>query len=185
MKGGRQQAKRIIDLIVSSSTRLGMALAGLATIVMVFIVLSEVVGRFFFAAPTPWAHEYTGYLVAAVTFLGAAYALRSDALIRVTVFTERLSARPQLIVGRIVAAVSLVAILVIAYYATEYYLDTLLAGRRSGTPQRVPLAIPRFVMFLGVWMLIPEMVREIVSPTRAAEEGGLAAASSGTEADPE
>lgn len=130
--------------------------SGLATVGLLAAMLIEIVSRGIFGNPTSWAFEYSGYLVAAGAFLGAAYANKSGGLVRVTALTERFSLRLQRIVYLVGDIVSFVVLVGLALILTAYFGDTLQDGRRANTPTLTPLAYPMATMVIGVWLLCVE-----------------------------
>ena len=63
--------------------------------VMIAVILYEITARFFFNAPTTWAHDVSGWLQVGYVFLGGAWALQKGYLVRVDVVYQGLSVRTQ------------------------------------------------------------------------------------------
>lgn len=74
-------------------SRVGSIVGGALAIVMMLTIGREVIGRYFFNAPTSWVVELDGYLLVALVYLGGAYILQIDAHIRVDLLYSRLSPR--------------------------------------------------------------------------------------------
>lgn len=74
-------------------SRAGGVLGGALAIVMMLTIGREVIGRYFFNAPTSWVVELDGYLLVALVYLGGGYILQNDAHIRVDIVYSRLSPR--------------------------------------------------------------------------------------------
>jgi TRAP-type C4-dicarboxylate transport system permease small subunit len=129
------------------------ALSGLATVGLLVAMLTEIISRGIFGSPTSWAFEYSGYLVAAGAFLGAAYANKSGGLVRVTVLTEHFSPKLQRIVYLLGDVVSFGVLVVLAFIVTDFFSDTLADGRLANTPTLTPLAYPMATMIIGIWLL--------------------------------
>ncbi len=68
-------------------------LAGLLTLVMMIAIIREVVGRYFFNHPSDWSLELSGYLLVALTYLGAPYTEQSEGNIRIDFIYARFSPR--------------------------------------------------------------------------------------------
>ena len=68
-------------------------MAGACALAMMVTIGREVVGRYFFNAPTDWVVELDGYLLVALVYLAGGYILQSDGHIRVDLLYGRLSAR--------------------------------------------------------------------------------------------
>lgn len=66
--------------------------------VMILVITIEVVGRYFFNRPTPWAHDVSGWLQVTYVFLGGAYALQRGYMVRVDVIFAALPRRGQALI---------------------------------------------------------------------------------------
>ncbi len=84
----------MLERLDAANEAIGRAVS-LLIFVMIAVVMYETVGRYFFNAPTPWAHETSGWLQVAYIFLGGAFALQRDYLVRVDLIYGRLSRRPR------------------------------------------------------------------------------------------
>lgn len=150
-------------------------LAGLAVVFLLLSMIREVVGRYLFNSPTTWVDEVAGYVVAGATFLGAAYALRRNELVSVTLVIDRLGERLRhwaVTVGYLVSAVVLV---VVVYYVAQFVVESHAEGIRSNSTLRTSLWIPRAVMLLGLVILLLETLRQVVqklSVLLATTQGG-------------
>ncbi|KIC15688.1 MULTISPECIES: TRAP transporter small permease [unclassified Leisingera] len=112
--------------------------------------------------------DFTGFFLAASTFLALAYALRAGGHIRVTLLTNRLPSRGRAVVEM---AVTLLA-LVMSGYATWYMglllLESLEFGDRSAGMVSVPLWLPQAPVTLGLAILTLALADELVSMLRGA-----------------
>lgn len=112
--------------------------------------------------------DFTGFFLAASTFLALAYALRAGGHIRVTLVTNRLSAR---IRRGVEIAVALLA-LVMSGYATWYmgllWLESLEFGDRSSGMVSVPLWLPQTPVVLGLAILTIALADELICMLRGA-----------------
>lgn len=66
------------------------AISGLCIVLICLVILTRVIGRWF-GVVIPSSDDISGYLLASASFLALAYAFRSGAHIRVSLFTSRLS----------------------------------------------------------------------------------------------
>lgn len=66
--------------------------------IMIGAIIYEVVARFFFNAPTPWAHDVSGWLQVGYVFLGGAWALQRGFLVRVDVLYQEFPVRVQALI---------------------------------------------------------------------------------------
>ena len=84
--------------------------------VMIAVIIYEVTARFFFNAPTTWAHDVSGWLQVGYVFLGGAWALQKGYLVRVDVLYQGLSVRMQAAIDLVVSTTLLA---VFAYMITK------------------------------------------------------------------
>jgi len=89
-----QTLLRFLNLIDALSLWTGR-LAAWLTLLAVLILTAEVVRRYFFNAPTQWAHEVSTLLFGLLYVLAGAYALKEKAHVGVDVFYSRLSRKGQ------------------------------------------------------------------------------------------
>lgn len=112
--------------------------------------------------------DFTGFFLAASTFLALAYALRAGGHIRVTLVTVRL---PERIRRTVEIAVILIA-LMMSGYATWYMglllLESLEFGDRSAGMVSVPLWLPQTPVALGLSILTLALADELVCMLRGA-----------------
>jgi len=112
--------------------------------------------------------DFTGFFLAASTFLALAYALRAGGHIRVTLVTNRL---PDRIRRGVEIAVALLA-LAMSGYATWYmgllWLESLEFGDRSSGMVSVPLWLPQTPVVLGLVILTIALADELICMLRGA-----------------
>lgn len=144
--------------------------------VMLGVILVEVIGRYFFNRPTPWAHDVSGWLQVAYIFLGGMYALQRGYMVRVDVIYAALPKRVQALID-LTLGTALFA--VFAYVMISRGLDFALLswriGETSGTGVwRGPVWPAKFMIPLGVGLLtlawIGHAARQlavVIDPSRA------------------
>ncbi|MCB1857948.1 MAG: TRAP transporter small permease [Gammaproteobacteria bacterium] len=110
--------------------------------------------------------DFTGFFLAAATFLGLAYTLRSGGHIRVTIITGVLSCR----VRRLFELWSIGLAMALTAYATWYALALTRESYRyndlSSGMIAVPLWIPQLAVAFGLAVLTIALLDEFVSVTR-------------------
>lgn len=84
-----ERATRAVDRL----SRVGGVVAGALALVMMVTIGREVVGRYFFNAPTDWVAELDGYLLVALVYLAGGYILLEDSHIRVDILYSRFGPR--------------------------------------------------------------------------------------------
>ncbi|UWQ29942.1 TRAP transporter small permease [Leisingera sp. M523] len=112
--------------------------------------------------------DFTGFFLAASTFLALAYALRAGGHIRVTLLTNRLPVRAR----RMSEVVVTFLALVMSGYATWYMglllLESLEFGDRSAGMVSVPLWLPQAPVALGLAILTLALADELICMLRGA-----------------
>lgn len=134
-------------------TTLGGYVAGLFSLAIVALILTEIGSRLFLGRSTRLAEEFSGYFLAAMILVGAAYTLGSGEHIRILILRERLGKSAQRWLDRLALAVGVVitGVLVVALYLL--FAESLAYGVRSIHPSRTPLAIPHGAVLVGAALL--------------------------------
>lgn len=112
--------KRIFDRLVDAAAWI----AGIATVLMMFHVTADVIGRTFFHAPLTGTLEIVAnYNMAALAFLPLALIARERGHIFVELFTGWMKPNPRAILDGVVAIVTTVYIAVFTWKAFEVAVD--------------------------------------------------------------
>lgn len=122
--------------------------------VLLLIINYEVFARYLFNAPTVWVMEYSTYLVAAMTFIGAAFALARDSHIRVTLLLDALPPQGRQRLDYLGAATALLVTLVLAWKSIEFVHGEYEAGTRDFGLMATPMWVPQSVMAVGYLLLV-------------------------------
>ncbi|MEQ8708794.1 MAG: TRAP transporter small permease [Rhodospirillales bacterium] len=134
----------------------GGGIAACALVLMTAHVVIEVVLRGAFSTSTFALDEYVGYGTAAMTFLGAGYALQEGALIRVNILLGRLDrdsrSRRVLEVFAVVMTIAVMALL--NWYFLVSVLRNFSRGTVSETVAATPLWIPEAAVTAGITILL-------------------------------
>lgn len=145
----------------------GLTLAGFAFLTMVGLVTTEVVCRRFLGFSLLIAHEVTGYLLIAVTFLGAAYTLVEGGFTRMELVHRRLQGKGRWVVDTAIHMVSLGYLVIIVYWLGAYVMSSYQSGVTSISIAQTPLYIPRLFMFLGVLLLVLQVAAKLIDLLKA------------------
>lgn len=95
---------RFVSFVHALNAVLGRA-ASLLIFVMIAVIMYETLARYFFNAPTAWAHDLSSWLQVGYVFIGGAYALQKGYFVRVDVFYASMSPRAQAIIDLTVGTV--------------------------------------------------------------------------------
>ncbi len=138
----------------------GGVVSGVLTIVALVLVCAEMVVRTMFSKTLYITEEYTGYLMAALTFLALAYTLRDKSHIRMVFLHEILKGRARTLVDIYAFAVGFLFCAVLTYTCVDFFLDAIRTGSRSMQISATYLAIPNFFMPLGSLILTLQFAAE-------------------------
>lgn len=156
------------------------AAGGLAAFFIVAIVglvfaqvclnLADKIGAAFFGAglgmTIPSYADFTGFFLAAATFLALAYTLRAGGHIRVTLLLGRLPAGAQRIFESAVVFVALAMSAFATWYIILLVHESIEFGDRSSGMVSVPLWLPQLPVALGLVVLTLALADELVGLLR-------------------
>ncbi len=95
-------------MLLKKINRILGILSGFLVLITAFIMLYDVISRYFLGAPTVWAQNICQYTILTAAFLGTSYALESGGHVNVEIVVERvgpLAAKILLTIGNIFALV--------------------------------------------------------------------------------
>ncbi len=136
-------------------------LAGAFLALMALLILTQIVARWF-GVIIPSTEDFSGFLLAATSFMALAYTLRSGDLIRVNLFIGHLKGPVRTVIE---ASVLLVALLLVSYAAWYMILLAVESYQFEEVSQGyipVPLWVPQIPMALGMLMLGIALLDELV-----------------------
>ena len=146
-------------------------LFSVVTLLVVFVVVTEIVMRYLFHAPTLWASESMVFGCALVYVMGAAGTAHEGRHGKIELLYGRLSAR-----GRVIADVC--SFLFFALYlgmlfwaSIQYALDSLSVGETSGSPWDPPVYPFKIALAVGILLLLLQGAGKLVKDLRFAIGG--------------
>lgn len=144
----RIKMKNIAGNIENFNKRIAL-IGGMMLFAAAIITTYDVSLRFIFNNPTSWALEISQYCLLYGTFLGAAYAFKKDAYIRVDVITNLFSKGWQkkfFLLGHFVA---MILFLLIAWHSSKFTYLCFKKGWTEPTFLQTPMWIPLIIIPLG------------------------------------
>ncbi|WP_366554249.1 TRAP transporter small permease [Aquibaculum sediminis] len=115
-----------------------------ALVVLLLAISWQVFTRYVLGSPTRWAPELARYLVAWITMVGAAVAIRTEGHVAVTIFVDMLPAKWRKIADTIRYSIAVIAAGFLGWYG--YELAVVGGGQRApglGMSMTLPyLAVP-------------------------------------------
>lgn len=133
-----------------SASRACAIMTGWGLLAISFATCVEILGRKYFGFSFRSLDEIGGYLLAAVSAFGFAYALSKHSHMRVTLLFPYVPPGVQSFLNAL-AMVTLAAMAVFcAWRGGAEVLEVLTTGKRSNTPLAVQLWIPQSIWFIGM-----------------------------------
>ena len=136
-------------------------IAGLCIIAITLMILAQIVGRWFHII-IPSTEDFSGYFLAAATFLALAYTFKSGGHIRVTILVHLLKGFWQKLS---IAFALLVLISVVAYgtyYTGAFAYESWQFKEVSQGYIPVPLWIPQLSMVIGLAIFLIALIDDLV-----------------------
>ncbi|TNE34959.1 MAG: TRAP transporter small permease [Alphaproteobacteria bacterium] len=137
------------------------SLSGLATGVMMVVILIDVIGRAFFAAPLPLATEISIMLLIVKIFLGMAGAQATDSNFQVTIAVDLLNSRWRRIQRIFSLFISLIGMGIIAWLSITYAITSTERGEVSFGVYLWPVWPERIILAAGLALLIVQILSDL------------------------
>jgi len=140
----------------------GAYLSGLMMIVGLILVVTEILIRGLFTKTLYITEEYTGYLMAGLTYFALGYTLKEDGHIRMTFLLHVLPPRRRLLLEVVCLVTGLLFSLTLTYLTFGLFRDSLLTGAKAMSISETPLAIPHSLLLIGSLIMTLQFVSEII-----------------------
>ena len=165
--------RRLLDGLYAASGALAAAFVlAIAVLVMAQVTLNVVDRAATLVTGTaigltiPSYSDFTGFFLAAASFLALAHTLRRGDHIRVTLVTGRLPARTRRAVEVLAVGVALVVTVLLAWYVGDLVLESHEYGDMSSGMVAVPIWIPQLFVAIGTIVLAVALADELVGLLR-------------------
>lgn len=142
-------------------------------VAMVLIVFMQVVLRWFDAA-TVWAEELSRYIMLYQVWVGASYAVREDAHIRITALIGKLSGHKRVVSETVVLALWLIFSLWLTVEGISLVKEIAVMGQVSSA-MRIPMTIPYASVPVGGALMSFRLVQKLIRDLKGREEDKEAA----------
>lgn len=149
---------RICDKL---SVACGVA-SGALMVISTLLVLAEIIMRGVFSKTLYITEEYSGYLMAALTFLALAYTLKDKSHIRMTFLHTIAKGKAKLWLDVFAFSVGFAFCALLTYTTGEFFWDAVVTKSRSMQISQTYLAIPQFFMPFGTGVMMLQFVAEIM-----------------------
>ena len=151
--GGALAALFIVAIVVLVAAQVMLNLADKISIAVLGTALGLTI---------PSYADFTGFFLAAASFLALAYTLRMGGHIRVTLVTGRLAPRMRRFLEILVVAIALIMVSYASWYMILLVLESHEFGDRSSGMVSVPLWIVQCPVALGLSILTLALLDELI-----------------------
>lgn len=149
---------RIIDRI----SGFGGFLAGAMLCIGVALVMGEIILRTGFSRTLYVTEEYSGYLMAMLTFCALGYTLRERGHIRMTFLHKVVTGRPRICLDMACYLIGFSFCMVLLYFTSMFFWDSVVSGSRSMQISRTYLAFPQAFLPFGSLILALQFLGEFL-----------------------
>lgn len=154
---GRSAFVRVADHL---SLSLGY-LAAIATLLMMVFSTYDITARYLFNSPTSWVIEVSGYLLVSIAFLGASFAERDGAHIKVDVLIQYLSGDAARLIANVAAWLGSLFVCFATWQAALFNYSEYRNGTRFWGLLETQQWIPQLPMSVGLVVFAIAMLATI------------------------
>lgn len=162
--------RRVVRLIDAVSEWSGVLVAPLVLVYLV-ILLYEMVSRYFFNAPTIWAHETSTFVFGAQFMLGGAYCYCRGSMVNVEVFHDRLPMRARAIFDLFLFVVPVVVLGAMVWLGGSFFLDSFAVHEHSESLFSPPLYPLRGVIPVAAFLVLLQAIAKFIRDLHLAVTG--------------
>jgi TRAP-type mannitol/chloroaromatic compound transport system permease small subunit len=142
---------------------------------MFFLVLIEVIRRYFFNSPTVWGNELTQLTFGVYAVLGGGYVLRWGGHVNVDIFYGRFSTRGRAIVDIITFSLFFIFCGMILIYGGSLAWESLSRLEHSQSAWNPPLYPVKLMIPTGAFLLMIQGIAKLVRDIVTVVTGGIIA----------
>lgn len=153
--------KRFVYLIDAVSKWSGQIIAPLV-LASLAVLIFEITARYFFNAPTKWAHETSTFFFGAQFILGGAYCFYRGGMVNVEILHDRLSIRGRAILDLFLFIAPLVICIAMIWRGGYWFLDSVKINEHTQTVFGPPLYPLRGLIPLAAFLLLMQLVAKFV-----------------------
>jgi TRAP-type mannitol/chloroaromatic compound transport system permease small subunit len=148
-----QTVVRVLNLLFNGTGYLAGALYGVLACFVTYDALARKWGSYLGLPTTRVTDEISGYMLALAATWGFAYALRTDAHVRVDVMFPYMGRRVKAVMDFIALILMALFATVISWKIWVLVLDSMESGIKSSTYLLTPLYIPQGILGIGFSLL--------------------------------
>ena len=148
-------------------------ISGIIMILSTVLVLAEIIVRTAFDKTLYITEEYSGYLMAIMTFMSLAYTLRDKSHIRMMFMHTLAKGKGKVYVDILAFSIGFLFCLLLTYTTADFFWDSIATQSRSMQISQTYLAIPQFFMPLGLLILTLQFAGEVVRSALILKSGNF------------
>jgi TRAP-type C4-dicarboxylate transport system permease small subunit len=148
--------------IIDNLSGFGGWVAGGMMIMALMLVMGEIVARSVFDTTLYVTDEYSGYLMAMLTFMGLAYTLRERGHIRMMFLPHILRGRAHVGFNMVCFTVGLLFCVGLTYFTWEFFWDSVVSESQSMQISETYLAIPQAFLPIGSFLMTLQFLAELL-----------------------
>ena len=153
--------KKLINLIDNLSG-IGGWVAGIMMAVALVISVAEIVYRSFLDKTLYIADEYTGYLMAMLTFMGLAYTLRERGHIRMMFLPHFIKGRAHVVFNMVCFTLGFLFCAGLTLFTWDFFWDSVVNESQSMQISETYLAIPQASLPIGSFLMTMQFAAEFL-----------------------
>ncbi|NPV04458.1 MAG: TRAP transporter small permease [Syntrophaceae bacterium] len=147
-------------------------IAGSLAVIMMFSLIREVVGRYFFNRPTDWAVDLNSYLLVIMVYLGAAYTTSIDGHVRADFLYGRIKGKAKAVLDIFIDIASIFYVSILLWEGGLMAWESFVFNEVSTGGVRWPLAPFQAMVPLGSALVIFLLFVRIARNVRLLAFGG-------------
>lgn len=147
--------------------------SGVLMVLSTVLVLAEILVRTAFSKTLYITEEYSGYLMAAMTFLALAYTLKEKSHIRMTFLHTIAKGKTKVWVDIFAYCVGFAFCGILTYTTADFFWDAVVTKSRSMQISQTYMAIPQFFMPFGTLVMTLQFAAEALRSFLLLQSGNV------------
>jgi TRAP-type C4-dicarboxylate transport system permease small subunit len=144
---------RSVDAFLKKMERCFITWSWIITILVTLLIVTDVILRWVFNAPLPAAWEMSEVAMPYIVLFGLAYTLTNNSHVRVSIVTDLLSAKIQIVLAIFVGTISFLLTSLMTYGSWLYFLESYLIKEEMLAAVHIPWWIGKIGMPLAFGLL--------------------------------
>lgn len=133
--------------------------AGVLLTLLLVIIGTDVILRYFFLKPLGWSKEISEYILLYMTFLIATWILQQEGHVKMDIVLGRLSQGIQKVINIITSAISACVCMILTYFSITVTIDLFETDYYTPTVLEWPKGIFIAIIAFGYFMLFIQLIR--------------------------